>query len=114
VNPVYKEHYDFFMDSGLYESLIDDGLLVSHEEVGTEFEENSHAYKVLRPELVPFISYPYEWSFSQLKDAALATLEVQKKALTLGMTLKDASAYNIQKHGSCSDLSSEFSRDSAI
>ena len=45
---------------------------------------------------MPFISYPYEWAFGQLKDAALATLSVQKRALKLGMSLKDASAYNIQ------------------
>ena len=45
---------------------------------------------------MPFISYPYEWSFSQLKDAALLTLKIQKIALEHGMSLKDASAYNIQ------------------
>jgi len=45
---------------------------------------------------VSFISYPYEWSFGQLKDAALATLSIQRRALKLGMSLKDASAYNIQ------------------
>ena len=54
------------------------------------------AFKVIQPERVPFISYPYEWSFSQLKDAALATLSIHKRALKLGMLLKDASAYNIQ------------------
>jgi hypothetical protein len=48
--------------------------------------------------LVDFISYPYEWCFSQLKDAALTTLRVQKVAMNYGMTLKDASAYNIQFH----------------
>jgi hypothetical protein len=51
---------------------------------------------VLKPEQVPFVSYPYEWSFSQLKDAALTTLLIQKKALEFGMCLKDCSAYNIQ------------------
>jgi ribosomal protein L11 methylase PrmA len=45
---------------------------------------------------VPIISYPYEWCFSQLKDAALATLAIQLRALEQGMALKDASAYNIQ------------------
>jgi ribosomal protein L11 methylase PrmA len=55
-------------------------------------------YKVIEPEKIDFISYPYEWSFSQLKDAALATLELQQTALEHGMTLKDASAYNIQFH----------------
>ena len=45
---------------------------------------------------VDFISYPYEWSFSQLKDAALTTLAAHELALDHGMTLKDASAYNVQ------------------
>ena len=51
---------------------------------------------VLRPERVPFISYPYEWCFSQWKDAALTTLEIQQTAFEFGMSLKDASAFNIQ------------------
>jgi len=51
---------------------------------------------VIQPEAIPFISYPYEWSFSQLKDAALTTLAIQRKAVDSGMILKDASAYNIQ------------------
>ena len=42
------------------------------------------------------MSYPFEWSFSQLRDAALLTLDVQRRALTRGMSLKDASAYNVQ------------------
>ena len=46
-----------------------------------------------------FISYPYEWSFGQLKDAALLTLELQERALAKGLTLRDASAYNIQFDG---------------
>jgi hypothetical protein len=84
------------MSSGLYKSLIDEGLLVPHEEVDIEPAEPDKAYKIIRPELVEFISYPYEWCFSQLKDAALTTLLIQKKALESGMSLKDSSAYNIQ------------------
>jgi hypothetical protein len=45
---------------------------------------------------VPFVSYPYEWCFSALKDAAMLTLAVHKRALKFGMALKDASAYNVQ------------------
>jgi hypothetical protein len=56
------------------------------------------AYKVIRPEPIEFISYPYEWSFSQYQDAALATLEIQRRALGRGMTLKDCSVYNVQFH----------------
>jgi ribosomal protein L11 methylase PrmA len=64
--------------------------------VDQEPAEKESSFKVIQPERVPFISYPYEWSFSQLKDAALATLSIQRRALKLDMSLKDASAYNIQ------------------
>ena len=53
-------------------------------------------YKIIKPEPIPFISYPYEWCFSQLQDAALTTIRILKRALEFGMSLKDASAYNIQ------------------
>lgn len=53
-------------------------------------------YKILKPERIRFISYPYEWAFNMLKDAALLTLEIQKIALEYGMSLKDASAFNVQ------------------
>jgi hypothetical protein len=69
---------------------------VAHTEVDVPPADASLAFKIIQPERVPFISYPYEWSFSQLKDAALATLSIQKRALKAGMSLKDASAYNIQ------------------
>jgi ribosomal protein L11 methylase PrmA len=96
VDVSYQENYDHLMRSGLYHALVDSGLLISHEEINHTHTEESKAYKILRPELIPFISYPYEWCFSQLKDVALITLEVQKRALKSGMTLKDASAYNVQ------------------
>ncbi len=51
---------------------------------------------VVRPRRISQISYPYEWSFGQLKEAALLTLDLQLRALEVGMRLKDASAYNIQ------------------
>ena len=54
------------------------------------------AYKLLRPRQVPFISYPYEWCFSQWRDAARTTLRIQELAIEHGMILKDASAFNIQ------------------
>ncbi len=95
VNHTYKEHYDRFIESGLYGALVDRGLLIPHEEVSVE-SGDAEAYRVLRPERVPFISYPYEWCFSQWKDAALATLSVQRTAFDFGMSLKDASAFNIQ------------------
>jgi len=96
VNQSYAKVYDKFNSSGLYEELISRGFLVAHQEVDVKADDPALAYRIIQPDLVPFISYPYEWSFSQLKDAALLTLEMNKIALSKGMILKDASAYNIQ------------------
>ena len=96
VNIAYKENYDYLISSGLYKSLTDSGLLIRHDEVDINLAKSGNAYKILKPELVKFISYPYEWCFSQLKDAVLTTLEIQKESLKYGMSLKDCSAYNIQ------------------
>lgn len=96
VNQSYAKAYDKLMGNGLYEELVSRGWLVAHKEVEARPEEASIAYRVLQPDRIPFISYPYEWSFSQLKDAALLTLEINILALSKGMILKDASAYNIQ------------------
>ncbi|HSB66060.1 MAG TPA: hypothetical protein VLD65_05745 [Anaerolineales bacterium] len=98
VNQAYREHYELLMSSKLYARLVYAGLLIPHEEIDINPEKPDLAYRVIRPEPLRFISYPYEWSFSQLKDAALATLSIQKLALEAGMVLKDASAYNIQFH----------------
>ena len=98
VNTSYQSNYERLIDSGLCADLTERGLLLPHEEVGEGAPKSGEAYKILKPLQVPFISYPYEWSFSQLKDAALLTLAIQKRALARGMILKDASAYNIQFH----------------
>jgi len=59
----------------------------------------SQAVAVLEHQKIPFISYPYEWSFSMLKDAALLNLELLLSALAEDIILKDASAFNIQWQG---------------
>ncbi len=98
VNLSYRDDYEALISSGLYEKLVKGHLLIPHAETADEPGLTPDRYKVIAPEVVPFISYPYEWSFSQLKDAALTTLKIQKLALQHGMTLKDATAYNIQFH----------------
>ncbi|QOC23743.1 class I SAM-dependent methyltransferase [Wenzhouxiangella sp. AB-CW3] len=98
VNQRYREDYHRLIDSGLYQKLVERGLLIPHEEVDGPVAEPDTAYRILRPEPLEFLSWPYEWSFSQLKDAALATLEIQRLAMQHDMSLKDASAYNIQFH----------------
>jgi len=50
----------------------------------------------LKHPLVPMVSYPYEWTFSMLKDAAILQLDLLEGALDAGLTIKDATPYNIQ------------------
>ena len=97
VNQKYQEEYDLLMSSGLYDQLNKSRTLVAHKEVELTLAPRPEiAYKVIQPEIVDFISYPYEWCFNQLKDAAILTLAIARRALEFGMSLKDASAYNIQ------------------
>jgi ribosomal protein L11 methylase PrmA len=96
VNRVFQQEFEAVTNSGLYDELAGQRLIVAHEAVSLELAASPDATAVLRPEPVHFISYPYEWSFGQLKDAALLTLELQERALGRGMTLRDASAYNVQ------------------
>lgn len=95
INSSYKEDYDQLMSSGLYKKLVELNLLVSHKEIDN-LDVDFDYYKIIMPEYIPFISYPYEWSFNQLKDAALTTLKIQKISMKYDVTLKDASGYNIQ------------------
>lgn len=92
INNSFKKHWEYAITSGLLHELVNKKMVI-------EFKEQvplAGSWKSLEVERVPFISYPYEWSFSQLKDAALLTLELQKQAIDHGMSLKDASAYNVQ------------------
>ncbi len=98
VNFLARDDYDQLMRSGLYRELTERRLLIAHDEVDALPRVSATAYRVIRPEPVSLISYPFEWSFSQYKDAALLTLAVERHALRRGMTLKDCSAYNVQFH----------------
>lgn len=98
VNVAYRHHYLRLVDSGLYSNLTSRGWLIQHKEVDVPTEQTDKAWRFLRPEPLRVIAHPFEWCFSQLKDAALLTLDIQRLALDHGMTLKDASAYNVQFH----------------
>jgi ribosomal protein L11 methylase PrmA len=99
VNESGRAGYDGLMGSGLYDELQAKGLLVPHAEVASP-RGGPGAYRVLKPDPIPFISYPYEWCFGQLREAALATLRIQRIALKHGMSLRDASGFNVQFVGS--------------
>ena len=106
INAPGREAFELLLSSGLYRRLTDAGLLIEHDDVEVSYfapsaaepitAADTAAAKIIRPRQLKFISYPWEWSFSQLKDAALTTLQIQKTALEHGMSLKDCSAFNIQ------------------
>ncbi len=96
VNTAYAENYDLLMSSGLFDALSQESSLLPHEEV--DLGDTQSAYRYLLPEQLDFISYPYEWSFDMLKDAALLTLKIMKQSMKAGMVLKDATPFNLQLH----------------
>ena len=98
INNSYKEEYEHCTKSGLFKKLIDEGLLLLFEESPDLEIDSKEIFKTLEQKKLNFISYPYEWSFDMLKDAALATLKIQKICIEYGASLKDASSYNIQFH----------------
>lgn len=91
--PYGKSTFELFLQSGLAEKLMSAGKLAAFQ-----LEAENERGPVLRLSRVPYITYPYEWSFSQLRDAALLTLDVTREALSYGMILKDASAFNVAFH----------------
>lgn len=93
ISPLYFSQYKSLTESGFYNKLFDTGLLVKH----IETEADEHHIQI-KPDNIPFFSYPYEWSFTQYKHAALHTLKLQKYCLQNGYTLKDATAFNITFH----------------
>lgn len=99
VNRVFAADFEQAESSGFFEAMIKQGLLIPHERIDQNLTGTAEWYCTLKPAVVPFISWPYEWSFSMLKDAALLTLSLARKALDYGLVLKDATPYNVQFTG---------------
>lgn len=101
VMPSAAENFEFVRGTGLLATLIERSALIRATEVdAAQFGPISEgATYVLEHPRLPFISYPYEWSFPLLGRAALHHLDIQIEALDKGVTLSDASAYNIQFEG---------------
>lgn len=96
--PMARDDYEFVRTSGLIKSLVSNQQLVAETAVDKSIlgEHGEDADLVLEHPRLPFISYPYEWSFSALKAAALLHLDIQQEALKKDVTLTDATAYNLQ------------------
>lgn len=112
INLGYLPVWEQLKVSPFFKELVEQKKVVNYEEVPASSPPPGITIKV---EKIPFISYPSEWSFGQLKKAALLTLAIQKKALQHGFSLKDASGYNVQFNGPkaifIDTLSFEFYRE---
>lgn len=93
VNKSYLTTFAKLTETGLYGKLVEKGWLIPHEVI-----KEGKDFIIIKPEPIDFITYPYEWSFSQIKAAALLTLRIHQTALKHGMLLKDATAFNVQFH----------------
>lgn len=96
VNACFEAEWSAIRSSGLLSEWANAGMMVAHQELPLEHSASEDAIAVLKPQEIPFISYPYEWAFSQLREAALLTLDLMAQALERGFWLRDASAYNVQ------------------
>lgn len=95
ISESFGPRWQAVLDSGFFKSAAAKESVIAFSEAAPL----PGAWKTLESPLIPFISYPYEWCFSQLKQAALLTLDIMECALAHGLILRDASAYNIQFTG---------------
>jgi hypothetical protein len=99
-----RKDWEDLASSALFAEATAAGQIVATEmtdgEAGIEGVLESRGAAVLRHELIPFVSYAYEWPFGMLKDAALLQLHLLRRALAEGLILKDSSPYNVQWRGS--------------
>lgn len=101
IMPSALDSFNRTLESGLYTRLVEEGRIVPFEDV-TDIERSgglANAAVILEHPRVPFISYPYEWSFSLHRAAALFHLDLHLDLLDSGFTLSDATAYNVQFDG---------------
>ncbi len=94
-----KKDYEAARDSGIFNRLSETGLLILHTEQKLEDCCPKGTVYLLNHPTLPMVSYPWEWSFSMLKDAALLHLEIMEMIVPEGFWLRDASAFNIQYDG---------------
>jgi hypothetical protein len=96
-------NWTLLKDTSFFRELIDDGAIpVTHEASSTylkQVPEFGRWYGVLQHQPVPAVTYPYEWSFSRLKDAALFHLDLMGRVLADDWIIKDSSPFNIQWKG---------------
>lgn len=95
------EDFDFTEATGFWKRVQDDGRVVGtrrHPEPAGMEGQNWAGW--LEHDPVAVMSYPYEWSFEMLKDAAILQLDLIGEGLADGVMCKDASPFNILFDGS--------------
>src|SRR3990167_20082 len=92
------QRYFNLKQSGLLQELEQADRIIVSKDIGL-MDLSPKYIHYLEHELIPYISYPYEWPFLLLKDAALLHLSIQIQSLERDIVLSDASAYNIQFKG---------------
>ena len=106
LNTHAAQEWESLKTKPFFQQFMAEGKIVRTEQVeSTDASPNAEQWDepwavILKHQAIPFISYPYEWPFSMLQDAALLQLELQQAALSADMTLKDATPFNIQWSGS--------------
>ena len=88
--------YETTSTSRFFREAIADGRIVRTATVDEPSPDGRDWAVVLEHERIPVVTYPHEWSFSMLQDAALLTLRLVRAAIDEGITTKDATAYNVQ------------------
>jgi SAM-dependent methyltransferase len=101
LNPNALENFRQLQQQDFYQKLVETGKVIGTHEISDEKNPLPDDVKArwagfLEHECVPVISYPYEWTFSMLRDAAVLQLHLVERAISHDFTLKDATPYNVQ------------------
>lgn len=100
IYPAGAPSYEAARDAGVFDDLIAAGFLLPHQQVQAPAGFPAAATHCLAHPRLPMISYPWEWPFSLLRDAALLHLEMMERLVPKGFWLRDANAFNVQYDGS--------------
>ncbi|MBX9696586.1 MAG: hypothetical protein K2X98_00595, partial [Alphaproteobacteria bacterium] len=91
-----ESYIDSLLSSDFFQKYMKNGEIINTSKVANFFSGNhTLSPSLLKHEYIPFITYPYEWSFSMLKEAALTTLSIMEDSLKEGFILKDGTAWNL-------------------
>ena len=92
--------FDALASSNFFAAALERGDIIATERVADGHPLAGDWTGVLRHARIDVLSYPYEWSFEMLRDAARLQLTLTREALAESLITKDASAYNVQFVGS--------------